>query len=219
MQYFIADLHVGHKNLATKNDSRFTHGWREFDSVEEHDETIINAINQVVSPQDELYIIGDITLGSVTKPSLDYVLNILNKIKCKRIYGLIGNHEKGIMKEFKKKYNQQSYHPVLDRFADLDYIISKDFRLSDNTRQRIVMCHYPFASWPSAHNGAWHIHGHVHNPNYRLPGKILNVSIESIKHMTGKYNPVSLDWLAKVMSIQSIEIDENDSHFDMEGVD
>mgnify|MGYP002477993094 CR=1 FL=1 len=50
---FIADLHLGHTNMAIK---------RGFLTVEEHDEYIITQWNSVVNKRDVTYILGDITM-------------------------------------------------------------------------------------------------------------------------------------------------------------
>lgn len=51
--YFIGDFHFGHKNII-----KFER--IEFMSIEEHDAFIIAAINNVVTPLDTLYVLGDV---------------------------------------------------------------------------------------------------------------------------------------------------------------
>lgn len=59
---FIADLHIGHENMAK---------WRGFSSVEEHDEHIIASWNRVVAKRDVTYILGDITMEKANYSFLD----------------------------------------------------------------------------------------------------------------------------------------------------
>ena len=74
---FIADLHLGHKNMALK---------RGFTTVEQHDEYIIEKWNRVVHKRDITYILGDVTME---KAEYD-ILNRLNGRK----YIVLGNHDK-----------------------------------------------------------------------------------------------------------------------------
>ena len=56
MIYVTSDLHFGHNR-------QFIYGPRGFSSVQENDETIIERWNSVVTPEDEVYILGDLMLN------------------------------------------------------------------------------------------------------------------------------------------------------------
>jgi calcineurin-like phosphoesterase family protein len=74
---FIADLHLGHENMAKK---------RGFATAEEHDEYIIKMWNSVVHKRDLTYILGDVTMeSSKPYPMLDR-LNGRKKV-------VLGNHD------------------------------------------------------------------------------------------------------------------------------
>jgi calcineurin-like phosphoesterase family protein len=75
---FIADLHLGHTNMAIK---------RGFATVEEHDEHIIAKWNSVVYKRDIVYILGDITME---KSAPYHLLDRLNGTK----YVILGNHDR-----------------------------------------------------------------------------------------------------------------------------
>jgi len=75
---FIADLHLGHANMATR---------RGFSTVEEHDEHVIAKWNSVVHKRDVTYILGDITME---KSSPYPLLDRLNGIK----HIVLGNHDR-----------------------------------------------------------------------------------------------------------------------------
>lgn len=75
---FIADLHLGHTNMALH---------RGFSSVEEHDEHIIAKWNSVVTKRDVTYILGDVTMEkSAPYPLLDR----MNGVK----HIVLGNHDR-----------------------------------------------------------------------------------------------------------------------------
>jgi calcineurin-like phosphoesterase family protein len=75
---FIADLHLGHANMAKR---------RGFSTIEEHDEHVIAKWNSVVHKRDVTYILGDVTMEkSAPYPLLDR----LNGIK----HIVLGNHDR-----------------------------------------------------------------------------------------------------------------------------
>ena len=82
MIWLTSDLHLCH-------DREFVYKPRGFKTVDEMNEVLINNINEYVSDQDTLYILGDLGLGQDT----DKILEYLNKIKCKEIYIIRGNHD------------------------------------------------------------------------------------------------------------------------------
>ena len=75
---FIADLHLGHVNMALR---------RGFESVEAHDEHVIAQWNSVVDKRDVTYILGDVTMEKKAPYAL---LDRLNGIK----HVVLGNHDR-----------------------------------------------------------------------------------------------------------------------------
>ena len=75
---FIADLHLGHTNMALH---------RGFFTVEQHDEHIIAQWNSVVSKRDVTYILGDVTMEKKASYAL---LDQLNGVK----HVVLGNHDR-----------------------------------------------------------------------------------------------------------------------------
>ena len=62
--FFSSDFHLGHENIAGPKVSNWSSGYRNFDSVHEMNRTIIDNINKMVGPQDELYFLGDFCFRS-----------------------------------------------------------------------------------------------------------------------------------------------------------
>ena len=75
---FIADLHLGHVNMAIK---------RGFKTVEDHDNHIIQCWNSVVHKRDLTWILGDITMESSKSYPLLKHLNGMKKV-------VLGNHDR-----------------------------------------------------------------------------------------------------------------------------
>ena len=55
--FIVSDLHLGHNQS-------FIYGARGFKSVEEMNETIIHKWNEVVGEEDDVYVLGDLVMGS-----------------------------------------------------------------------------------------------------------------------------------------------------------
>jgi len=134
--YYIADLHLGHKNAMEKFDHR------PFKTLEEQDDTIIENVNRVVMPQDNLYFIGDVSWYNPQKTA-----ELIKRINCKNRFLLIGNHDRWIKDGACRKLFQGVY----------------DLKRIDDEGRIVVLCHYPLAVWDQSHRGSYHIYGHVHN--------------------------------------------------------
>ena len=77
--YFTSDTHFNH-------DKEFCWKIRGFNSVEEMNETIKNNWNNIVTEEDEVYLLGDVMLGDYQKG-----INIVSQLKGK-IHIILGNH-------------------------------------------------------------------------------------------------------------------------------
>lgn len=84
--FTIADLHFFHKNIITFMDET-GNKLRDFESILEHDETLIANWNKVVSPTDKVYVLGDVAINKKGLP----LLSRLNGIKNSSL--IAGNHD------------------------------------------------------------------------------------------------------------------------------
>jgi calcineurin-like phosphoesterase family protein len=133
MIYFTSDTHFGHKNI-------IKYCQRPFKTVEEMDEEIIERINAMVRPQDELWHLGDFAFHSKTNSIEGY----LGKIKCK-VNIVFGSHDKEAIK--KKHLFNSAFHGI------------KRITIEG---QKIVLCHCALLTWECRHYGAVHLFGHSH---------------------------------------------------------
>lgn len=87
--FITSDLHFGHHR-------NFLYEPRGYNSIEEHDEDIISIWNETVSPDDIVYVLGDLMLKD----------NIQGIEKLKRLNGnkkiILGNHDSGARIELYK---------------------------------------------------------------------------------------------------------------------
>ena len=78
--WFTSDLHFGHNKS-------FLYEPRGFNSIEEHDATIIKNWNKKISSEDEVYLLGDVMLND-DEHGLECIKQLNGKIHL-----ILGNHD------------------------------------------------------------------------------------------------------------------------------
>lgn len=144
MQYYVtSDLHFFHKNILKFQPNR------QYASVDEMNEYIVNHINSVMDPLGPdvgLYHLGDLSFG---RP--DQTRKLLSRIKC-NVYLLYGNHDSNLADSIEGLSN---FH-----------IVGTERRLkcedSGGKLHDVYMHHFPWQVWNKSHHGSLHIHGHCH---------------------------------------------------------
>jgi len=165
MIFFTADLHLGHENI-------IKHSNRPFATVSEMDEALIGNWNAAVTPEDEIYILGDLTMRSAAEAHV-----YLTRLKGRK-YFIRGNHDK-FLKEF------ATY--------ERDFVWVKDYHELNIDGRRFVLFHYPILEWANYYRGAIHLFGHVHNSKTSakllegLKGPAFNVGVD-----VNYYSPVRI---------------------------
>ena len=161
MWFFTADLHLGHNNIIkycnrpfmNSDENQFYDLVRygnvpvnEFkisvESTNKMDETILQSINDVVGLNDNLVIIGDFCFSNV-KDRRKRAESYRERINCKNVYLLYGNHD-----------DKENLKGLFKITAD-----SYTFHVDG---QNIFCCHYPCRSWNKKFYGSWMLYGHVH---------------------------------------------------------
>lgn len=103
---------------------------------------IIDNINRDVSVKDDLYILGDFVFGNKQD-----VLEFLNRIHCKNVYFIKGNHDKFLMDK---------------SHAELPFKWIKMYHELKYQHYYFILFHYPIMGWNRKHYGSIHLYGHVH---------------------------------------------------------
>lgn len=144
-RWFTSDTHYAHKNIC-KGQSTWEDKsqCRDFETVDEMNDTLVNNINAVVGPEDHLYHNGDFAFGR----GPENIIEFRNRINCKNVFFFIGNHDRLIKndKELQKLF--------------LKVRLKATLRIED---QDIVFNHFPEIIWDKHHHGAIHLYGHCHN--------------------------------------------------------
>lgn len=163
--WITSDTHYGHKNIC-----RGVTNWRlpdgtipisqtrDFKSIEQMNDTIVNNINEVVKQEDILIHLGDWSFGG-----FENIRKFYDRIICKNIHLILGNHDHHILNN---RENVQELFLTVSQYETL-VIGKQEFRLM----------HYPISSWDGLNKGVMHLHGHCHLPTELRFGKGKRVDV------------------------------------------
>ena len=154
--WITADLHYNHKNLV-KGCSEWKNkdACRNFETLEKHNETIVNNINKYVKENDIFYILGDFAMGG-----RDSVWIFRKKIKCKNIIFIEGNHDNAIHRNVILK-TDEGFINAKNLFSQCHQVLEKKIH-----GKNFFMSHYSHRTWHKAHRGSIHLYGHSHGSLY-----------------------------------------------------
>jgi calcineurin-like phosphoesterase family protein len=194
--FFTSDTHYNHANICEGTTS-----WvggsvklRPFPTIFKMNQVIIDNINEVIGQDDILIHLGDWSFGG-----FDSIREFRNRINCRNIYILLGNHDEKIGK------NQDNIQDeFLGVFDYLNLIVSED-PISKNMGARkhnFVCCHFPIASWGGLNKGVIMLHGHVHfEPKLKLQeGKMMDIGVDG-----NNLKPYELSEILKIMRTRPIK--------------
>jgi len=137
------------------------------------DAFLLSNINALVKPNDILYHLGDFSLKN-PEPYLD-------KINCKNIHLILGNHDKRIRK---KKKHYEKY------FASINDLL--EVKIDDKC---IILCHYAMKVWDKKHYGSWQLYGHSHGGiGHDIENKSLDVGVDC-----WGFKPISYDFIKELL--------------------
>ena len=166
--WITSDTHYGHKNICRGVTSwRLPDGripiekTRDFDTIEQMNEAIVDGINSVVGQDDVLIHLGDFSFGG-----FENIQKFRDRIICKEIHLILGNHDTHIENN---KGGVQELFTSVNHYTRLLY-----------KNKTFVLFHFPISSWDSLNKGHIHLHGHVHLPtNLRFgKGKKMDVGMD-----------------------------------------
>jgi calcineurin-like phosphoesterase family protein len=203
--YFTSDTHYGHKNIV-----RGTSEWkteevgsggtgiqsvRDFDTMEEHNETLVRSINSMVKEDDILYHLGDWSFGGHVNIKI-----FREQIHCKNINLFFGNHD-------------QHIEPVnsiyRELFSSVQYVGWLSLKIDSMKsgkygKTNIFMSHYSHQVWDKSHHGTIHLFGHSHGSLEGI-GKSMDVGVD-----TNNLYPYHLDEILERM--KNINVKMVDHH-------
>jgi calcineurin-like phosphoesterase family protein len=184
-RYFTADLHLGHHNIIQYSE-------RPFRDVAHMSDELVGRWNSMVGPTDEVIVLGDFAMGRIAE-----TLPTAARLNGRKVL-LTGNHDrcwnghrKGVSAAA-ARYLEAGFDEIWQGVVDL--------HVSGN---RVQVCHFPyrgdshdhdrFTSHRPVDDGAWLLHGHVHQ-SWKVCDRMINVGVD-----VWEYSPVSEDAIVELM--------------------
>ena len=172
MIYFTSDLHFGHNQP-------FVYEARGFPFIGEHDETIIQNWNNIITEEDDVYILGDLMLNDN-----EHGLECLRQLNG-NLHFVIGNHDS----------------PARIKLYEEVGLINEGYATVIKYRKYyFYLSHYPTVTTngkvESLHQVTLNLSGHTHSPQrfYDEIPFLFNVALDA------NYNtPISLDEIIELM--------------------
>jgi len=197
--FFTSDTHYGHTNICRGvskwrdvNGNVPVSQTRDFKTLYHMNDAIVESINSVVGEDDILFHLGDWSFGG-----FENIAEFRNRIVCKNIHLVLGNHDHHI---------ENNRDGIQDLFSSVNQYLRLQVSVYPGTvlhtgKVDLVLMHYPIASWHNMNDGVIHLHGHVHlPPNKKLAqGKAMDVGVD------GNFLvPYSLNEITRIMNNQPI---------------
>jgi calcineurin-like phosphoesterase family protein len=178
MIWFTSDYHLDHKNILEYSN-------RPFSTVEEMNEVIIGNCNDLVYPNDDLIYLGDFAFNK----SIDRILELRRKIRCRKLYFIFGNHDKLIRKNAGKLFPD---FQIWGDYAEETLVIPKN----GGEKKLFVLSHYAFRTWNKSHYGSYQLYGHSHGS---LPDDPNSLSFD-VGVDCHDYKPINIDRVVEIMN-------------------
>jgi len=191
--FVTSDTHFAHKNICRGvTEWRLPDGsvplsqTRDFNTIEQMNETIVNNINSVVGQDDVLIHLGDFSFGG-----FENIQRFRDRILCKEIHLILGNHDTHIENN---RDNVQELFTSVNHYTKLIYKF-----------KTFVLFHYPIASYDGLNKGHIHLHGHVHLPTNLRFGKGKKMDVGMDGHPT--FGVYDMDDIIRIMDKREIASD------------
>ena len=142
MNYYIADLHLFHKNVTGEG---LNFDSRPFDTLSEMHRCIKDRWNAKVTNGDTVYILGDVGMPR----NIEELIPFVSTLKGHKIL-IRGNHDKISDIRYRNLYDE-----ICNYKEVTDHIVQEAVKL--------VLSHYPMLMWKNQYRGTILLYGHVHN--------------------------------------------------------
>lgn len=192
--WITSDFHLGHKNMC-RGTSEWPEGkgTRDFDTIEEMDNAVIDGYNKTVPKTGTVLMLGDIMFGDKSKLPAYF-----DRLNCKNIHFVYGNHDKYIRRspEYQKLFLSCSDY--------LEIYFGKKL---------CVLTHYPFEVWNESHKGSYNLAGHSHGSYWRSDLRNIDVGVDTWHYdIHERLTPYTFDEIDKVMRYRKSGIIFPDHH-------
>lgn len=129
------------------HNKEFLYKPRGFETIDEMNEAILQRHNEVVSPNDTVYVLGDLVLNDLDK-GIEYIKQLNGKINV-----ILGNHDGDSRIEMYKSC------PNIVNISRAELLKYKKYQF--------YLSHFPMymGNYDAQMSRAWCIHGHTHSKN------------------------------------------------------
>lgn len=195
--FFTSDTHYGHHNIVrgvtnwrTQDGQIPVDSTRDFQTIEQMNQRLVDNINNSVGQNDTLIMLGDVSFGG-----FDNIGIFLDRLVCKNIHLILGNHDTHI---------NNNRDNIRDRFLSVQHYL--EVNIND---RNFVLCHYPLQSWHGLNKGVIQLHGHVHHPKHRKfgNGKKMDVGVDG-----NDLNPYNITDIIRIMDKRPVGSEVLDDH-------
>lgn len=161
-------------------------------------EDMVSKWNEVVSPEDTVYYLGDFSMAF---RSVELFPNRLNGTK----HMILGNHDFAHSYHKKGKKDKQLW---VDKYLENGFATVKESDSIEINGQQVLLHHMPYKGKDKSHNvdkydqyrledtGLWLLHGHIHTFALKI-GKMINVGVD--RH---DFKPISTDRIIELMNTE-----------------
>ena len=135
------------------------------------DEYLIYLWNKTVTPDDEIYNLGDFSFYN----SVEKIKQILTRLNGKHTL-ILGNHDNLINanKElFKNRYKNDG-NLLLEEILNYKKLSIK----INDIKENFILFHYPILEWDKKDHGSVLLYGHLHDNLASIKGRALNVGYD-----------------------------------------
>jgi calcineurin-like phosphoesterase family protein len=144
--WFTSDQHFGHAGILKHCPDR------PWDDVQEMNEALIKNYQEVVSPGDIVYIIGDFAFKDHAK--------ILRRLPGQK-HLIVGNHDWDKTGRISQRRQEELIKAGVAWVKD-SYLLRIPANTVDGEPQWAWLAHYAHRSWPRMWKQSWHLYGHSH---------------------------------------------------------
>ena len=163
-RYITSDWHFSHNNICGKDG--FVTTRTHFKDVQEMNNTLINAINKVVTNDDELYHLGDICIGLNPSDTFDLLCKLRGQLHLFK-----GNHDNSRLFKYLNKHNYTMKN------GKPKFVTYEVGTILKQNKKIYYLTHYPLGLGELRKNMR-SICGHIHE-QVASESNVINVGIDS----------------------------------------
>jgi calcineurin-like phosphoesterase family protein len=187
--FFTSDTHYMHNNIC-RGVTNWTNAedlTRDYQTLDQMNDRIVNGINAAVGQDDILFHLGDWSFNGFER-----IEEFRNRINCRNIHLILGNHDHHIDRD---REGVQRLFSSVNQYVELEV-------KGNDWEQNYVLMHYPIISWNKMNDGVIHLHGHVHlSADKRIgKGKTMDVGVDG-----NGLNPLHTSDIKRLMKDQPIK--------------